>query len=188
MHTQNPTPPDGALGERALPYASLPKRKKLPHAIPSWVKDGETYFITINCTPRGLNQLATPDIAQTVENSFIHRQRICQWWIQLLVLMPDHLHGLVSFSRTVSMRRTVFDWKRYLARHKNIQWQRDFFDHRIRDHASLAEKWHYIQNNPLRKNLCATPGEWPYQWHNGQPRAAVSVSEAAVSAKPPYPR
>jgi len=156
--------PCGGFGETALPV-----RKYLPHAIPPWTAVGSVYFITINCAPRGVNQLADSDIADAVEASFLHYQNTSKWWIHFLLLMPDHLHGLISFGRDVAMRRVVADWKRFLARERGIKWQRDFFDHRIRDDESLTEKWHYIRNNPVRKQLVSEPDDWPYQWHNGQP-------------------
>ncbi|MDR1498141.1 MAG: transposase [Puniceicoccales bacterium] len=153
--SQPPTsgsPTNGAPGERALPV-----RRKLPHEIPHWVKDGAIYFITINCAQRGPNQLTNPAIADAIEQSLLHRQSMYQWWIHLFLLMPDHVHGLVSFGREFSMRHVISDWKRYLSRHHAIEWQRDFFDHRIRDDASLTEKWHYIRNNPVRQNLVSAP-------------------------------
>lgn len=168
----SPRPPQmdmescGAFGERALPV-----RKKLSHEIPNWVKDGAIYFVTINCARRTLNQLAHPAIANAVEQSLLHRQNLNQWWIHLFLLMPDHAHGLISFGREFSMRRTITDWKRYLSCRHGIEWQREFFDHRLRDDASLTEKWHYIRNNPVRQNLVEVPEQWPYQWHNGRARS-----------------
>ncbi len=62
------------------------------------------------------------------------------------------------------MQRIISDWKRYTARHVSIHWQRDFFDHRIRNEASLAEKWNYIVQNPVRAGLVTSAEEWPYVW------------------------
>jgi len=98
--------------------------------------------------------------------------------------MPDHLHGLISFGRDVAMRRVVADWKRFLARERGIEWQRDFFDHRIRDDESLTEKWHYIRHNPVRKQLVSEPDEWPYQWHNGQSRTTLNTGGFGETALP----
>lgn len=151
---------DGGFGETALPV-----RKKLSHEIPSWVEDGEVYFITINCVPRGHNQLTHPHIAEAIGKSILFYQGASKWWIHLFLLMPDHLHGLISFGSNGSMSRIVTNWKRYLATQCGIQWQRDFFDHRIRNSASLTEKWDYIRNNPVRAGLAQTPEDWPYQWN-----------------------
>ena len=145
-------------------------RKKLPHDIPAWVPEGAIYLITINCEPRGKKQLALQPIASAIEKSLLHYQSLGKWWIHLFLLMPDHLHGLVCFSREVSMRKVVKNWKHYLSTHENIQWQVDFFDFRIRDSVLLEEKWHYIKQNPVRQGLVGHSDEWPYQWHYGGER------------------
>ena len=144
--------------------ASRQDRKSLPHAIPNWVGNAADFFITINCSPRGKNQLALPETASAIERSLLHQQSSGAWWVHMLLLMPDHLHALVSFSHEASLQRTIQNWKRFLARQEGIVWQRDFFDHRLRNNESLAEKWTYIRNNPVRKGLASTPDEWPYQW------------------------
>ena len=84
--------------------------------------------------------------------------------------MPDHIHALISFGRETSMRRVISDWKRHLARSHAIEWQRDFFDHRLRNAAALTDKWQYIRHNPVRKNLVTDSSQWPYQWHYGATR------------------
>ena len=75
------------------------------------------------------------------------------------------------------MRGLIASWKRYIARAAGVRWQDDFFDHRIRDAASLTEKWEYIRNNPVRKNMVRSPDDWPYQWQSDLPPCAVSHME-----------
>jgi putative transposase len=41
-----------------------------------------------------------------------------------------------------------------------VDWQRDFFDHRLRDHHELEEKTSYILMNPVRKALCQRAEDW----------------------------
>ena len=41
-----------------------------------------------------------------------------------------------------------------------MNWQRDFFDHRLRDHHELEEKTSYIVMNPVRKGLCERSEDW----------------------------
>jgi REP element-mobilizing transposase RayT len=150
----------------------LPTRRKLPHEIPAWVPEGALYFITVNCKTRGHNQLALPGIADAIEKGLHVYQAAGKWWIHLFVVMPDHVHGLMTFSREYSMCDTVKHWKRYLAAHHAIEWEVDFFEHRLRDDASLEEKWHYIRNNPVRAGLVREPDDWPFQWHYGAERFA----------------
>ncbi len=143
----------------------LPERKRLPHDPPPWVKDGSIYFITINCVPRGQNQLCRSEVAVAIRESIIFRQQRGDWWVQLFLLMPDHLHALVSFSQASGMKSTISNWKRFAAKQMRISWQVGFFDHRIRDVHSLVEKEQYIRMNPVRQGLCNIPDEWRYCWN-----------------------
>jgi REP element-mobilizing transposase RayT len=42
-------------------------------------------------------------------------------------------------------------------------WQKDFFDHVMRSEESYSEKWLYVAENPVRKNLAARVENWPFQ-------------------------
>jgi putative transposase len=42
-------------------------------------------------------------------------------------------------------------------------WQKDFFDHVLRSEESYSEKWLYVAENPVRKNLVTRMEDWPYQ-------------------------
>ena len=142
----------------------LPRRKKLPHEIPSWVPEGSIYYITINCLNRGSNQLALPETASALWETVSYRTAQNLWWPRLFLLMPDHLHALISFNPGHSMRKLIKDWKRFTAKTLGIMWQDGFFEHRIRGGAALDEKGFYIQNNPVRANLVSAPEKWPYVW------------------------
>ncbi len=174
-----PNPKDGAFGEHALP-----KRKILWHGVASWVTNGATFFITVNCVPRGQNQLAFPSAVKALTESLLVRIEKGQWWPRLVLFMPDHLHALIAFSPEQSMEKIVRDWKRYTARYAGIRWQRDFFDHRIRNEESLAEKWNYILQNPVRAALVPTPEAWPYFWINKE-EIGIGRNGSDVSPKCP---
>ena len=144
--------------------SQLRQRRTLQHAPPSWVKNSEVFFITLNGSPRGFNQFANrmhgPRILDTAD--FYHSTG--KWYCHLLVVMPDHLHLLASFPGEVDMTAFVLSWKRYLSKTLNLRWQRDFFDHRIRNGENLEEKTDYIRQNPVRAGLAAFSEDWPYVW------------------------
>ena len=146
----------------------LPKRKTLPHGVPSWVEGGAEYFITICTKPRGKNQLCHSDKAEFIQESLQFRQDRGELWVHLLLLMPDHLHAIMSFSPRVGMQKTLSDWKRYTCRKGGIDWQRDFFDHRLRRDESYVEKAYYIRMNPVRAGRIEKPEDWPYVWESAR--------------------
>lgn len=62
------------------------------------------------------------------------------------------------------MKRTVANFKEHTAKRAAIDWQRDFFDHRLRDQNALQQKARYIRQNPVRANLTSIASAWPYIW------------------------
>jgi putative transposase len=143
---------------------ALPRRKRLIHDVPSWVPEDSIFFITVNCLPRGQNHLADPKTAAALTEGITMRVERKQWWPLVVLLMPDHVHGLIAFPLGEAMPKIIRDWKRYTARSQGIRWQRHFFDHRIRKEESLEEKWNYIVQNPVRAGLVKSPEDWPYIW------------------------
>jgi REP element-mobilizing transposase RayT len=141
-------------------------RKPLPHdggPLFSANTQGEVYFITICCIPRHTNQLATPAVWQVIEETLSVREAKNDLNCRLILAMPDHLHGLFEFPGPNPMTKVISDFKSWLAKQCGIHWQRDFFDHRLRNIESAAEKANYIRLNPVRAGLATNPQDWPYQ-------------------------
>ena len=108
---------------------TYPSRHSLPHDMPLWVDpQKEVYFITINCRQRGLNLLTHPELAAALLDTVKLRNDRFIWFAHIFLLMPDHVHALLSFppSRN-TVHQTVTLWKRWTARQMGIEWQRDFF-------------------------------------------------------------
>ena len=140
-----------------------PIRKHLPHDVPCWIDPTqEAFFITINCVPRHHNHLAHPQAWSALLESIEFREERGDWIWNILLAMPDHLHGIVIFPGGCRMRKLFSDWKRWLATNHRIAWQDGFFDHRLRSWESADEKGNYIRQNPVRAGLVDSPEAWPY--------------------------
>jgi putative transposase len=141
-----------------------PQRRTLPHEVPLWVDpQREIYFITVNCQQRGTNQLATPMVAKRLLDTVRFRNERFFWFAHLFLVMPDHVHGLFSFPPSEhALHETISLWKRWTARQLGIDWQRDFFEHRLRSNESRRDKADYILANPVRKGLVKEPKQWPW--------------------------
>jgi mono/diheme cytochrome c family protein len=98
--------------------------------------------------------------------------------------MPDHLHALISFPYKRPMRQIMSDWKRFLATESKIEWQRDFFDHRLRKEESYREKADYIRANPVRAGLITRPEEWAYFWTANPQENASSENRSLRGGAP----
>ncbi len=145
----------------------LPQRSKLPHGAPAWVATGSIYFITICCQPRGLDQLCNQQVAECVFEAIDFRNTEGQWYVELLLLMPDHLHALISFPADREITKVLSSFKEITAKKAGICWQRDFFDHRLRVQESFEEKAGYIRENPVRSGLVTKKELWPWKWESG---------------------
>jgi putative transposase len=142
----------------------LPRRKRLPHDVPPWVAEGAVFFVSVNCIEKGQNLLCTPSVAEVIAESFRFYHDRGNWFAHLLMVMPDHVHALMSFPREQSMRSVLSKWKEFVAKKTGVRWQRDFFDHRLRTDEDYTEKAHYIRMNPVRKRLVTRPEDWVYVW------------------------
>ena len=141
-----------------------PQRRKLPHDIPLWVSSEAVYFVTLCVRDRGAMVLTVMETSVKVLESIRSYHSLGRWFVHLVLLMPDHLHMLVSFPPESLMVKTLSSWKSYTAKCGGFLWQRDFFEHRLRHDESMDEKWNYILENPVRKGICQKPEDWPHIW------------------------
>lgn len=82
--------------------------------------------------------------------------------IELLTIMPNHVHALVSLSEASppgcvpNLKKVMGSWKAQVTRaaHGNGWsgrfWQANFHDRIVRNEAERAEIWEYMENNPRR--------------------------------------
>ena len=146
------------------PPQNLPQRRKLPHGAPAWARHDAIFFVTICCTPRGNNHLCLDAVAAPIWESIDHRQQRADWFVYLWLLMPDHLHALISFPLERDPAKVMANWKEIVAKKTGVHWQRDFFDHRLRSGESLQKKAEYIRQNPVRKGLVGRAEDWKFVW------------------------
>ena len=171
--SQNYLRQDGATGRAGTPLpaaikTSLPQRRGLQHTPPSWIKGSPVFFITQCAAQRAISTLCNEETARSIFGAASNYHDRHRWYIHLLLLMPDHLHALISFPKIESMSQVIRSWKHYLSKQHGLKWQRDYFDHRIRDHAGLQEKGAYIRANPVRAGFVANPGQWRFVWAPGR--------------------
>ena len=141
----------------------VPERKQLPHDIPRWLDDPstETYFLTICAEKRG-DDLVRGELPGQLLESIRFYNGAKKWRVNLAVIMPDHVHFLAAFDGKLAP--AVRAWKHWTARHLGVEWQRDFFEHRVRREESLTAKVSYILDNPVRAGLVEHWDRWPHLW------------------------
>jgi len=146
------------------PGENGPYPRRLHHLIPSWVKTDSYYHIRLRTAVRTPRCLTDPLLAPRLLEAVQFYQVELRWDCVVVLLMPDHVHALLSFADAHAMSRTIGAWKSYTARRLGVRWQANYFDHRIRDHRSLQLKAAYILRNPFVQGLCARETDWPWVW------------------------
>ena len=114
---------------------------------------------------RGECHLRRPDIAVMVEGSLLFRHNV-QYELRAWVIMPNHVH-LLFLVQDVPMWQLVDAWKGYTAKEANKVlgrkgqfWQDGYWDTYIRDSEHEARVRRYLDNNPTKAKLVASPKEW----------------------------
>lgn len=115
---------------------------------------------------RGSRLLAEPEIARITESAVTHFHTI-RYDLFAWVVMPNHVHVLLSRRPGTSLGAIVGSWKRRIDLEvRRIRpgldrsWQREFHDRFIRDDRHYETAIVYIEANPVRAHLCERPVDW----------------------------
>jgi putative transposase len=109
--------------------------------------------------------------AATVETLFELREKY-RFNLYVYCLMPDHFHALIGIGDSgLTLGRICGDFKSLSTRkfwrfYTGKLWQRQFFDHVIRNEIDFLETVAYIRENPVKANLVDDWTNWKY---TGQP-------------------
>jgi REP element-mobilizing transposase RayT len=140
---------------------------KLCHRVPDWVEAGAIFHIRIALDRKQRQpSLITPPAAEALLQAAAFYDRIHRWHITAFMVMPDHIHALLSFSTDNAMSRVIGDWKHFQKHENGIIWQDGYFDHRLRDDErgeQLLVKINYIRQNPVAAGLIANANDW--RWY-----------------------
>src|SRR6266516_3511573 len=138
--------------------------------LPSYdYRSSGAFFITI-CTDKRQHVLEIPIIRTALLEKWHHLpQHFPGVRLDAFVLMPDHVHGVLWLDGSVRDAPTLgkvvgalkawvtIAWRHYHKEAKlpclNHLWQRDYYEHVIRNEEDLELTRQYILNNPLKALL-----------------------------------
>ena len=127
------------------------------------------YFVTM-CTANKQPYFLDSRMAKIIEDEMTFRKEKKEIKLFCYCIMPDHLHLL--FSLTSDFQKRLQDWvsafKRFTAKASfalydvRPLWQKNFYDHVVREDESLLEIAKYIIQNPVRKGIVSKWESYPY--------------------------
>jgi putative transposase len=81
-------------------------------------------------------------------------------------VMPDHVHILFSAGKALTVGQTVASWKTTVRRQLQYaeSFQRDFWEHRLRDNENAEDYALYVFLNPYRAGVLGGDEQWSGWW------------------------
>ncbi len=117
--------------------------------------------------------LRDPACAAIVRDSLLHFEGD-RYQMHGFVIMPNHVHLLVTFPDRQAILEQCESWKRFTSTRLNRLlnktgrfWQQDAFDHLVRGPAQYHRLVQYLADNPIKAHL--QPSEY-LLYHNAQIR------------------
>jgi len=143
---------------------------------PRRMKSAGTYFVTSR-TRESRKLFIKPPVCEIVIETIPHYRDQGNYLLHSFVLMPDHVHIILT-PKAVSLERAVQFIKggsaRRIARqlHSRLPvWQRGYTDHRLRDAQDYATHLIYIDENPVKGGLVKSARD--YIWSSASGRYAM---------------
>lgn len=156
---------------------------------------GATVFFTLALQTRGSDLLIREISVLRQAFSQTLSERHCK--IDALVILPDHLHAVLTFpggDRDYPTRWRLIKARfsrRFPARpaghsqrkrHERGIWQRRHWEHHIRNQIDLANHIHYCWYNPVRHGLVRSVADWPHSSFHQAVRTGIAAPDWAGAA------
>jgi putative transposase len=129
---------------------------------------GSSYFVTTRCW-QGRQVFQVPEIAEILLQTMIHYRERSHYLLHEFVVMPDHLHLLLTPSSATSLEKAIqlvkggSSHEIHKQRDQKMEiWQEGFYDWTIRDASDWRSKVDYIRLDPVRAKLVVKPEDWPH--------------------------
>ena len=156
--------------------------RRLPH----WTPEKSTIFVTWRLagtrpapTPVvGPRWLIEPRIASICAEALLHGDQVRRAYdLFAWVVMPNHVHvvmdPLIPLSEIMRWLKTATANRanRLIGKTGAPFWQREYYDRWIRSEKELSSVIAYLEDNPVRSGLAASPEEWRWSSAFREPAA-----------------
>ena len=130
----------------------------------------------------GACHLREPEVAKAVRETLCHfdekRYRLFAWCI-----MPNHVHVVVRLLPGNTLAAVLHSWKSFAAKQalKRVRvqgsfWQREYYDHLLRNETEFERAIRYVAENPVKAGLEGR--QWV--WVRGQDALATAGGTPAL--------
>jgi len=140
-------------------------------------EDGYSYYLTIVTHRR--NPILIDNIT-LLRQSFAQSKKKFDYRIDAIVILPEHIHMVITPKKATDYPKIVGAIKayfsryyagqdkeveqsnsRYKKRHKAV-WQKKYYEHTIRNEKDWYETMTYMKHNPVKHGLVDDVNNWEY--------------------------
>jgi putative transposase len=149
-----------------------------------------TFFVTTK-TSGARSLLQTDRMASLLIDVLRSYVRANKFTIHDFVIMPNHVHILLTIPGSMTLEKAMQLIKGNFSLRagrelgfRNEIWQRGFSDVRVTDEQSFRQHREYIENNPVKAGLVASPEEFPFgsAYLKERKRAGAKALDATKAA------
>ena len=126
----------------------------------------DLHYITFTCYHRA-PRLDTPAACDGFERTLERVRSWYEFYVNGYVVMPEHVHLLLSESERDELSVAVQMLKQIVSRRLGASsgepfWQRRYYDFNVWSDRKFIEKLRYMHRNPVRRGLVPRPEDWPW--------------------------
>ena len=148
--------PEFVLEELRAQMRAESAKKKTPGAAKKFPAKAIEKLLDAGHGPRHLERAEIADVVLAALRSFDGvRYKLFAW-----CLMPNHVHVVFQPLREWELAQILHSWKSFTAREvqrkfgiRGAFWQREYYDHLIRDGEQFSRAVKYVVENPQRAGL-----------------------------------
>jgi putative transposase len=122
---------------------------------------GDLHFVTFSCYGRR-PYLGTEEARDRFEQSLESRRLRYNFFLTGYVVMPEHVHLLVSEPKDALLAKALQALKLSVVvrRDERPFWQVRYYDFNVYTDKKRIEKLRYMHRNPVKRGLVEKPYEW----------------------------
>ena len=134
---------------------------------------GDLHFVTMSCFKR-LPYLQSAE-ARDCFLTALERMRVRYgFWVTGYVVMPEHVHLLVSEPSEESLATALQAVKLSVTKFRTERpfWTKRYYDFNVYSAGKRVEKLRYVHRNPVKRGLVMEPEDWKWSsfrdWWSGE--------------------
>jgi putative transposase len=135
----------------------------MPKGLVRYQQCGCFHFISFTCYHR-LQHLGSPAARELFERSLEVMRIRYDFVVCGYVVMPDHVHLLVSEPKKAALSKAIQALKLSVSVQSKERpfWQPRYYDFNVHNEEKRVEKLRYMHRNPVKRGLVEKPEQWKW--------------------------